>query len=169
MASDPPRRGALQVRTAGFWRRTLALLVDSAFLGALWLLLAWALRRPLGLDHLPETRIIGVEYVLEIALSQGSLLVPLLAVEAVVLVLYFTVLQAIRGWTPGKLLLDLRVIDSQGRPPSLLRSLLRSLGFLLSGLLLGLGFLWVGLDRQRRALHDYLASTYVVSRRSLRS
>jgi len=39
------------------------------------------------------------------------------------------------------------------------------IGRWLSGLLFGLGYLWILLDKDRQAWHDKLASTYVVERR----
>lgn len=76
-------------------------------------------------------------------------------------------LAALVGWsrwgtTPGKRLLRLYVCDLDGRPgigPS--QALRRLLGSLVTVLTLGLGFLWVGLAADRRALHDHLAGTYV--------
>ena len=57
--------------------------------------------------------------------------------------------------------LKLRVIDGFGRRPSLGRSLLRTAAYLPSALLLALGFLWIGFDREKRGLHDWLADTWL--------
>ena len=69
-----------------------------------------------------------------------------------------------RRWrrAPGKRLLGLMVIDVYGERPGLARTLLRTSGYLVSAALFSLGFLWIGFDRERRALHDWLAGTYVV-------
>ena len=69
---------------------------------------------------------------------------------------------ATRGQTPGKQLLGLIVIDAYGERPSLLKTLLRTVGYAVSVLPFSLGFLWIGFDREKRALHDWLAGTYVV-------
>ena len=84
------------------------------------------------------------------------------ALSAILFFLYFFVFHAARGQTPGKKLLGLRVIDAYGGRPGLLRTLLRTAGYLLSLLPCSLGFLWIGFDRERRALHDWVAGTYVV-------
>jgi uncharacterized RDD family membrane protein YckC len=68
---------------------------------------------------------------------------------------------AATGRTPGKALLGVRVTRTDGTPVGLGRAVVRSLGYLVSGILL-LGFLWVLVDPGRRAWHDRLAGTVVV-------
>lgn len=65
--------------------------------------------------------------------------------------------------TPGKLWLSLAIVDARsGRAPSLRQSLLRYLGYFLSSLPFGLGFLWVVWDRRKQGWHDKLAGTVVI-------
>ena len=67
------------------------------------------------------------------------------------------------GTTPGKLLLELRVVDARtGAHPGVVQALIRYIGYLVSALPLGLGFLWAIFDRRHQALHDKLAGTRVV-------
>ena len=56
----------------------------------------------------------------------------------------------------------LRVIDLYGDPPSIARAGGRAAGYLASLATLGLGFLWIGFDSEKRGLHDWLSGTYVV-------
>lgn len=66
--------------------------------------------------------------------------------------------------SPGKHALQLRVVDVDGdRQPTLGQSLLRHVGGALSWLSLNLGHALAALPPQRRALHDYLAHSRVVS------
>jgi len=58
--------------------------------------------------------------------------------------------------------LGLKVIDVYGEPPSVTRSALRTLGYLAGLATLGLGFVWVGFDAEKRGLHDWIAGTYVI-------
>jgi uncharacterized RDD family membrane protein YckC len=67
----------------------------------------------------------------------------------------------IAGRTPGQALFGLRVVQVDGRPVRLGRACVRSLGYLLSSILL-LGFLWVLVDSRRQGWHDKLAGTSVV-------
>lgn len=75
---------------------------------------------------------------------------------------YFTVFHALSGATPGKLIMGIRVVslDNETIRPGI--SFLRVTGYLLSGLPMALGFLWVLLDPDGRAWHDKLAGTRVV-------
>lgn len=65
------------------------------------------------------------------------------------------------GQTPGKLLMGLRIERVNGQPLTIRRALLRYVGYWLSAIPLGLGFLWVLVDDERQAWHDKLAGTYV--------
>ena len=69
------------------------------------------------------------------------------------------------GWSPGKRLLGLRVVDAEGNAPGLVRGFVRSLFALASDLPLFIGYVWAFFDGQRRAWHDHLARTWVVRAR----
>ncbi|MPZ99871.1 MAG: hypothetical protein GEU80_11155 [Dehalococcoidia bacterium] len=66
------------------------------------------------------------------------------------------------GWSPGKRAVGLRVITDSGGPPGPGGGLARALGAIVSGLAVGLGFLWAAWDDRRQTWHDKMASTYVV-------
>jgi uncharacterized RDD family membrane protein YckC len=75
---------------------------------------------------------------------------------------YFTLFWSTTGQTPGMRLFRVRVIDrNRGRPPGLLRSLVRFAGLLLAIVPCFAGFLPVLVDDRRRGLPDYLAGTVV--------
>lgn len=57
----------------------------------------------------------------------------------------------------------LRLVTADGEPVTPRRALIRYLAVLLSLAILGLGFLWALLDRDRQFLHDRLAGTRLVS------
>lgn len=132
---------------AGFWRRGAALGVDAMWLfcvaGTLsWLLFGIAL--PWG--PAPSARALAAQLLHEL-------------LPAAVFVIGW----ARYGVTPGKLLLDLRVVEVRsGERPGWVRSIIRYLGYFVSALPLGLGFVWAAFDREGRALHDRLAGTRVV-------
>jgi len=66
------------------------------------------------------------------------------------------------GQTVGKILLDLRVVDTTGRAPGYPRALLRAALGAAGTLMLGLGLIPLFLDPARRAFHDRLVRTRVV-------
>ncbi len=138
-------RPAAAVRYAGFRRRLGAVLAD----GALLLLLDVILVRLADIAGLvPEGP--GGELV-------RQLLSALLAAAFVV-----------GCWvhlagTPGKRLLDCRVVDADTlEPPDTGQALVRYVGYLVSFAGLMLGFLWMIRDRRHQGWHDKLANTVVV-------
>ncbi len=84
----------------------------------------------------------------------------------VIVILYNVVFWWLRGQTPGKWLLGLRVVALGGGKVGLGRALIRFIGYLLSALPFYLGFLWI-LGPERRGFHDRLARTEVVYTRRL--
>ncbi|MCS6911664.1 MAG: RDD family protein [Myxococcales bacterium] len=146
---------------AGFWRRAAAAAVDLLLLCPVFALLGTLVS--LVFDRpLPRLREIGPDLLVS-ALVEGSLVgEALLLLCSSLLLLYFFVFHALRGQTPGKRLLGLAVIDIYGERPGLARTLLRTAGYVVSAALFSLGFFWIGFDREKRALHDWLAGTYVV-------
>lgn len=67
-----------------------------------------------------------------------------------------------RGQTPGKMLLNIKIIRTDGSNLSLGYALLRYLGYVVNMLTLGIGFLWIAFDPRKQGLHDKIADTYVV-------
>jgi uncharacterized RDD family membrane protein YckC len=66
------------------------------------------------------------------------------------------------GRTAGMAVLGVQVVRADGAAAEPRRGVLRALVFPLSFLLLGLGFLGILVQRERRALHDLIAGTAVV-------
>ena len=75
---------------------------------------------------------------------------------------YFGYSWAVSGRTFGMAVLGVRVVRADGAVAEPWRGVVRSLVFPLSILLLGLGFLGILVQRERRALHDLIAGTAVV-------
>jgi uncharacterized RDD family membrane protein YckC len=76
--------------------------------------------------------------------------------------LYFAYSWAASGKTFGMAVLGVRVISADGAAATARQAVVRTLAFPLSFLLLGLGFLGIVLQRDRRALHDLIAGTAVI-------
>jgi uncharacterized RDD family membrane protein YckC len=72
-----------------------------------------------------------------------------------------------RGTTPGKNMLNMCVVKEDGQRAGFGTMLFREwIGKWVSGLVFGLGYLWILIDKDRQAWHDKLASTYVVEQRT---
>ena len=89
---------------------------------------------------------------------------------AAVAFLNFVVVANLGGRTLGKWMAGLRIERRDGEALSVRRALLRHLvGYPLTLLTLGFGFLVAAFDPQGRALHDWLAGTVVVRSRPPRT
>jgi uncharacterized RDD family membrane protein YckC len=65
--------------------------------------------------------------------------------------------------TPGKMALNLRIVNAHtGENISTGQAIIRYLGYIVSGLPLGLGFLWIAFDQRKRGWHDMIAGTVVI-------
>ena len=140
-----------QIQHAGFWRRFAAFCLDLLMVSTISTLLAIML---LGSETLISAQ--------QAALS-GDLDWRLLALEHGLPIVW-----AIGFWmlwmaTPGKLLMDCYIVDAIHRGRASNKQLiLRYLGYILSTLPLGLGFLWILFDRRKQGWHDKLAGTLVI-------
>jgi uncharacterized RDD family membrane protein YckC len=67
-----------------------------------------------------------------------------------------------RGWSPGKQVVGLRIVNYDGEPPGLRWGIMRTAGAVLSGAVFNIGYFWAFFDKKNQTLHDKLAKTYVV-------
>ncbi|MQF94334.1 MAG: zinc-ribbon domain-containing protein [SAR202 cluster bacterium] len=87
------------------------------------------------------------------------------AFGTVLSVVYYVLFTYYRGQTPGKMLLDIHVVDENGQKPNLRQVILREVvGKAVSALVLLIGYLWIIWDPKKRGWHDYFGNTYVVKR-----
>jgi uncharacterized RDD family membrane protein YckC len=80
----------------------------------------------------------------------------------VTIAVYNIGLTTMRGQTLGKVVMGIKVISTDGTPMTLEKSSIRFLGFLISCLTLGIGFLMALGDKNNQSFHDKFAGTYVV-------
>lgn len=131
---------------AGFWLRTVACLVDSLIF---------------SLVSLPVTIMLyGPDYFYSDHFFRGpSDVVINCLLPAVLTVVLWRSFQS----TPGKMALRLRVLDAEsGHPASTGQYTGRYLGYFVSAVPAGLGFLWIAFDHRKQGWHDKLAGTVVV-------
>ena len=150
-AATPRAAAVVRARTrsvrAPFSLRCGAFLIDYTFVVGL-VALSTLLARLLG-DGARDTS--------DAALTFGYF------AAAAVAALNFFVLPVFTGRTLGKWATGLRVELRDGDPVTFTRALVRhTVGYLLSLLTLGFGFLVAAFSRDGRALHDVLAGTVVV-------
>ncbi len=79
------------------------------------------------------------------------------------LLLYHWLFTGLKGQTPGKMAVGIKVVNAQGDRPALGVAALREiLGKFVSTIVLFVGFLWIDIDKQKQGWHDKIAGTYVV-------
>jgi len=81
---------------------------------------------------------------------------------ALSIVLFFSIFWVKSGQTLGMQTWRIKLVDFNGGPPSIGKSILRCLGALLSAACLGLGYLWCLVDRNHRYWHDYISGTELI-------
>lgn len=165
LSREPLARGgraaAPTFYVAGFWRRLAGGLVDLAILAPVVFLLTWLAAVVTGIQ-LPPANHRGLDFWLDMILAREPALIAGIGLALAIAVIYVFLFQATAGRTVGMRVLGMEVIDVFGEPPSIARVAARTAGYLAGAATLGLGFFWIGFDSEKRALHDWLAGTYVV-------
>jgi len=144
--SNPPQ-------VAGFFVRLAAFAIDNICMMMVLLIIRISVMlffRGLGQDAN------GLKVVFEYSLMDICLYLGL--------VLYFIlVTYCTGGRTIGKRLLNLQVVNTAGTKLSLFTVIYReTIGRFLSGLFLSIGYIIIGVDKEKRALHDFICDTRVI-------
>lgn len=139
---------------AGFWRRTLAWLIDTGLAVAAWIAGFVAIAFVGGLAGASDAAV------------NDAIGWPLAIALIVFVWLYSTVMEASRRQaTLGKLAAGVVVTDTDSRRISWARANLRFWSKLISALPLFIGFVIAGVTARKQALHDMIAGTLVLKQR----
>ncbi|MGE5334193.1 MAG: RDD family protein [Nitrososphaerota archaeon] len=159
MESTPwTQQGELAQAHAGFASRTIAFIIDLAIMAVI-LLLAGVFVQLMGL-YFPLNKLLA--QVAGVGAGE-ALRAPLALASTVVLFAGYPIIcWAMIGQTPGKWVLGLRVVRTDGRRLTIWRGVLRYLAYWLSALPLFLGFIWIIVDAKRQGWHDKIADTCVI-------
>jgi uncharacterized RDD family membrane protein YckC len=150
-------------RYGGFWRRSFAFLIDEVILYFVSLILFLIGLLALGLKRDMMGRVLASPE--DITHGMGVFALLYFAASLLAGMTYFTWFHGIGGRTPGKILLGLRVIQASGDPMTPGVAFLRWVGYLISGSVFCLGFLWVAFDGRKQGWHDKIAATIVIRER----
>ncbi|MGG6463259.1 RDD family protein [Solilutibacter silvestris] len=141
---------------AGFWKRVAAYIIDGLLLGiagyAIQLPLLMAIGFGAGMSSKPD---FGVMTVVMLILAY---LIPI----AMQMTYYAWFHAGERQATLGKRAIGIKVTGMQGERISFARGVGRYFALILSGLPLGIGYIMAAFTERKQALHDMIASTYVV-------
>lgn len=149
VVSHSPQYDDSEFEYAGFWIRFAACIVDN--------LIIMIIFAPYWFYNYQQMAAMPVDQMP--LYSAGDAILHLVIGAAVV---WFWVK---KGATPGKMLFGLQVRDAKtGQFISVPRALLRYFSYLISYLILCLGFIWAGFDKKKQGWHDKIAKTVVVKR-----
>lgn len=74
---------------------------------------------------------------------------------------YFSLFTMMGGATPGMMLTGLRLVSFDGSAPEPRQLIRRSAGYMLSGGIAFMGFLWAFWDEDQLTWHDHISQTYI--------
>jgi len=137
----------------GFWKRTVAVLVDTFLIILVTLpILIW---------------VYGIEYLNNEHMEKGSFdFIINYVFPTIAVILLWKYYQA----TPGKMIFKATIVDARtGGKPSLRQLIIRYLGYIISTIPLCLGIFWVAFDKKKQGFHDKLANTVVVQPKVIES
>jgi uncharacterized RDD family membrane protein YckC len=124
---------------AGFWIRFLAMIIDGIIIS-----------------------IISSPFGTATTLPDGTYSVSVTGWPSLIPIVYIIAFWIFLSATPGKLILGLKIVDDSGNKLTPVKAIVRYLGYIVSGIILGIGFFMIGFDAKKQGLHDRIAKTYVV-------
>ncbi len=149
MTSDPLAAAATvpnAVRYVGFWARIFAMIVDTVLLTLVIALVGYFVYGGFTVDGSVDPH------------DFSSTVVSFVLPAAIVIAFWLG-----RAATPGKMLIAAKIVDAEtGAVPSTRQALLRYVGYYVSLLGLGLGFVSIAFDARKQGWHDKMARTVVV-------
>jgi uncharacterized RDD family membrane protein YckC len=148
LAAPPAEPLPRVITVIGFGRRFVAYLIDALLLYAVTFCLSFGVMTATISGRDPQ------------AAANTNLTLQCLGV--LIAMAYFVIFWATAGATPGKMALGIKVIGTDGQPVTWGKAILRYIGYIVSGLVIALGFIWIAFDARRQGWHDKIANTYVV-------
>ncbi|WP_394001516.1 RDD family protein [Luteimonas sp. WGS1318] len=142
---------------AGFLKRVAAYVIDGLIVGVAGMLVGGLVGGVIG----------GLMAVSGAFGDMGLVLIQVVAnlLSIVITAGYYAWFHASRSMaTPGKMAVGIKVVRLNGERISLARGIGRYFATLLSGLILGIGFLMAGFTARKQALHDMICDTLVVDK-----
>lgn len=123
-------------RYAGFWIRFVAAFIDGILL-------------------------IAVLYIL--GLSSKEAFSTEWFVQNILGMIYYIVLTGVWGQTLGKMIIGVKVVRTDGGTAGWGTVILReTIGKIVSGIVLLIGYIWAGFDERKQSWHDKMAGTIVI-------
>ncbi|MGC9396242.1 MAG: RDD family protein [Anaerolineae bacterium] len=141
---------------ASFWKRFFAYLIDSVIVGLIAGVPAGCLGglAPMFMSGMDEDFLVFVIVIIVFIAVIWAFIAS---------ALYYAIMWSRSGQTLGKKWLGIKIVTADWNPPSFWLALGRAvIGYWLSNLVFGLGFLWMLWDDYQQGWHDKLFGTYVI-------
>ncbi len=138
------------ITVIGFGRRLMATLIDGILLAVFTFIVAFVIG------------FVGIFIQMFNPNEPLPLSQLIIVCGAVLSVIYYVGYWSKSGQTIGNTLLGIKVVSKDGSSLSGGKALLRYVGYIASGIVASLGFLWVAFDRRRQGWHDKITGTYVI-------
>lgn len=143
---------------AGFWVRFAAFLVDSLIVGIFLLIVRLAMFFGFSVFSILDMNLLDERALF--AYTWKDIILYLAGAA------YYIICTYCAGTTAGKWLFNLRVVSAdglEGKKLTLTDVVYReTIGKFLSGVVMNIGYILAGMDREKRALHDMLCDTRVI-------
>ena len=151
--------GAQQPRYVGFWARFFAFFIDSLWVGILVGIVLFAVYGEQIKTMVMMSPDASMEMMDATARGTAGALLVDLFLQAVIFVGFWMWKSA----TPGKMIVSAKIVDATTLgTPSTGQFIVRYVGYFISSLVFGLGFLWVAFDKRKQGWHDKIAGTVVI-------
>jgi len=154
MADEQKPQEMIYGQYAGFVTRLVAFVIDFVIVAVLVIISNAAI-------ELIATLLKNMHLLRSGALTETVVAVVAVALGVVLIVAYYIGFWLAAGQTPGKRIMGVRIVRTDGGRVKLGNVARRFAGYWLSCILF-LGFLWILVDNQRQAWHDSLSGTIVI-------
>jgi len=151
-----------RVRPAGFISRFIAFSIDLVIISLMTALVVFFVNEIITFFGIKVLITRWMGNAANASTIESVLRVLVFLLYHIYAILYFAVFWSLIGYTPGKYVLQLRVVRVDGLRLGFWRSVLRAVCYYLSALLLFMGFIWIIFDKNRQGLHDKIANTVVI-------
>ena len=166
--ATPPVMTGTNITYASFGSRFVALIIDSLVVGCLNFIVVAPLMTFLGLGVASQIQDGGAvteeQAVGMIAGFVAAIFSAMIAVWVISL-LYFSLMESSKTQgSLGKMAMGIKVTDLEGQRISFGKAFLRSIGKVVSQMIMYIGYIMAAFTEKKQALHDIIASTLVVKK-----
>lgn len=165
--ATPPVMTQSNVVYASFLSRFGALIIDSIIIGCLQFIVIAPIMTMMGLGiaaqvdggELSDEATVGMIGAIMAAAGTGMIMVYAISI------LYYAIMESSKAQgSVGKMAVGIKVTDMDGNRINFGKALLRSIGKIISGMIMAIGYLMAAFTEKKQALHDMIATTLVVKK-----